>query len=163
GSDPFIVLKDADLAAAIDAAVTARFQNNGQSCVASKRFIVEAPIYDTFVRRYAEKVQRLTCDDPMFESTDVGPLAREDLLDLLERQVRETIGYGARCVVGGERRAGRGHYFEPTVLADVKDTMVPFREELFGPVACISVAQDSEEALRLANATPFGLGASLWT
>lgn len=163
GSDPFIVLSDAQLSNAVDAAVNARFQNNGQSCIATKRFIVEAPLYDTFVRRYASRIQTLVCDDPIFESTDVGPLARADLLDNLERQVQEIIGYGARCVVGGQRIAGRGHYYEPTVLADVRETMLPYREELFGPVACISVAQDADDAIRLANATPFGLGASLWT
>lgn len=163
GSDPFIVLQDADLSAAVDAAVVARFQNSGQSCVAAKRIIVEAPIYDAFVRRYANAVRQLTCDDPVFESTDIGPLARADLRDNLERQVRETIGYGARCVVGGTRGNGKGFYFEPTVLADVRETMVPYREEIFGPVASISVAQDLEDALRLANATPFGLGAALWT
>jgi len=163
GSDPFVVLQDADLSKALDAAVNARFQNNGQSCIATKRFIIEAPLYDTFIRRYTSKVKALECDDPIFESTDVGPLARADLLDNLERQVRETIGYGARCLTGGNRKSGRGHYFEPTVLADVRESMVPYREEIFGPVACISVAADPEEAIRLTNATSFGLGASIWT
>lgn len=164
GSDPFIVLADADLSAALDAAINGRFQNNGESCIAAKRFIVEAPIYDTFVRRFAARIQTLSCDDPIFESTDVGPLAREDLLIKLEQQVNYTIGYGGRCVVGGHRLAtGKGYYFEPTLIADVTETMLPYREELFGPIACVSVAQNADDAIRLANATPFGLGASLWT
>lgn len=163
GSDPFIVLADADIDAALDAAVKGRFRNNGQSCIAAKRIIVEAPIYDVFVRRYANKVSALKCDDPIFDSTDVGPLARADLRDELERQVRETIGYGARCIVGGDKPSGRGYFFEPTVLADVTETMVPYREELFGPVACLSLAQDADDAIRLGNLTSFGLGASIWT
>lgn len=163
GSDPFIVLADADIDAALDAALKGRFRNNGQSCIAAKRIIVEAPLYDVFVRRYAEKVRALKCDDPVFDSTDIGPLARADLRDELERQVRETIGYGARCVVGGDKPSGRGFFFEPTVLADVTETMVPYREELFGPVACVSMAQDADDAIRLGNLTPFGLGASIWT
>lgn len=163
GSDPMIVLADADIDAAIDAAVRGRFQNTGQSCIAAKRIIVEAPIYDVFIRRFANKVRELKCDDPIFDSTDIGPLARADLRDELERQVRETIGYGARCVLGGERRSGRGYFFEPTVLADVTETMVPYREELFGPVACVSVAQDASDAIRLGNLSPFGLGASIWS
>lgn len=163
GSDPFIVLEDADFEGAVDAAVNSRFQNNGETCVAAKRILVHASLYDRFTRHYANKVHALECDDPIFESTDVGPLARADLLDNLERQVRETIGYGARCLVGGERKSGRGHYFEPTVLADVSASMVPFREEIFGPVACISVVHDVEEALQLANATSYGLGGAIWT
>lgn len=162
GSDPFIVLADADLPAALDAAVRGRFQNSGQSCIAAKRIIVEAPLYDRFVRQYAAKVEALVCDNPIYESTQVGPLARADLLETLERQVAETIGYGARCVTGGRRRPGRGFFFEPTVLAEVTETMPAFREEIFGPVASITVAKDHEDAIRLANATPFGLGASLW-
>lgn len=163
GSDPMIVLEDADIDAALEAAVRGRFQNTGQSCIAAKRIIIEAPIYDVFIRRFASKVSELTCDDPIFDSTDIGPLARADLRDELERQVRETIGYGARCVLGGDKRSGRGYFFEPTVLADVTETMVPFREELFGPVASLSVAQDADDAIRLANLSPFGLGASIWT
>lgn len=163
GSDPFIILADADLQAAIDVGVRARMQNGGQSCIAAKRFIVEAPLYDRFVRLFSERVQQLVCDDPAFESTDVGPLARLDLRDRVEAQVAASIGYGARLVCGGKRKSGRGFYFEPTVLADVKETMPSFREEIFGPVASIILAQDADDAIRLANATPFGLGASLWT
>lgn len=162
GSDPFIVLSDADLDAAVEGAISGRFANAGQSCVAAKRMIVEAPLYDRFVRRLQTRVEELVCDSPVFESTDVGPIARADLLENVERQVRETIGYGARCVTGGKRKPGKGFYFEPTVLAEVKETMPAFREEIFGPVASVIVAQDEDDAIRLANATPFGLGASLW-
>lgn len=163
GSDPFIILADADLQAAIDVGVRARMQNGGQSCIAAKRFIVEAPLYDRFVRLFSERVQQLVCDDPAFESTDVGPLARLDLRDRVEAQVAASIGYGARLVCGGKRKSGRGFYFEPTVLADVNETMPSFHEEIFGPVASVILAQDADDAIRLANATPFGLGASLWT
>lgn len=163
GSDPFIVLADADLHAAVEAAVHGRFQNSGQSCIASKRIIVEAPLYDRFARLFTERVEALTCDDPVFESTQIGPMARADLRDELDAQVRETVGYGARVLCGGHSMSGRGFYYAPTVLADVQESMPAFREELFGPVASLIVAQDADDAIRLANATSFGLGASIWT
>lgn len=163
GSDPFIVLADADIPSALEVGVRARMQNGGQSCIAAKRFIIEAPIYDRFVRLFAERVQQLVCDDPAFESTDVGPLARLDLRDRVEAQVAASIGYGARLVCGGRRKPGRGFYYEPTVLAGVTEAMPGFREEIFGPVASMVMAHDSADAIRLANATDFGLGSALWT
>ena len=163
GSDPFVVLADADLARAVEVAVQARMQNSGQSCIAAKRFIIEAPIYDRFVRLFSARVQELSCDDPAFESTQVGPLARADLLEHLEEQVRESVGYGARVVCGGSRRSGRGYFYEPTVLAEVTERHRVFSEEVFGPVASMLVADDEAHAISLANQTPFGLGASIWT
>lgn len=163
GSDPFVVLADADLSQAVDSAVRARMQNSGQSCIAGKRFIIEAPIYDRFVRLFAERVGGLTCDDPVFESTQVGPIARADLLEELEDQVRHSVGFGARVVCGGKRRPGRGFFFEPTVLAEVRPEHRVFREEVFGPVAAVIRADDAEHAIALANDTNYGLGASIWT
>lgn len=163
GSDPFIILKDADLDRALETAMTSRFQNNGQSCIAAKRWIIEDPIYDLFVRKAAEKVKELVCDDPAFESTDVGPLAREDLLETLEQQVESTRGHGARCLAGGSRKSGGGYFYEPTFLADVEPGMSCFDEETFGPVAVAVRAKDTDHAIRLANKTPFGLGSAIWT
>mgnify|MGYP002620465095 CR=1 FL=1 len=163
GSDPFIVLADADVDRALEVAVQARMMNSGQSCIAAKRIIVEAPLYDRFVRRFAERVEALVCDDPAFESTQVGPLARRDLLEQFEQQVEATIGWGARCVTGGGRGRHPGFFFTPTVLAEVPERAPAAREELFGPAAALWLAHDAEHALALANDTSFGLGAALWT
>ena len=163
GSDPYIVLRDADLATAALTAAKARFQNAGQSCIAAKRFLVEAPVATEFERRFADAIRALRVGDPMDPSTQVGPLAREDLREALERQVAASIRLGARVVVGGKRIAGKGWFYEPTLLADVTEEMPVLKEETFGPVAALLSVRDAEDALRVANRSPYGLGASLWT
>lgn len=163
GSDPFIVLEDADVDAAATAGARARTQNAGQSCIAAKRFIVTERVFDDFLARFAAAVKALKVGDPMDLATQVGPLARGDLRDKLERQVRDSVRMGARVVVGGERVPGRGYFYQPTALADVTDDMPVVKEETFGPVAALLRVTDTEEAIRVANDTPYGLGASLWT
>lgn len=163
GSDPFIVLRDADLAAAAETGAKARFQNGGQSCIAAKRFLVEAPVAEEFERRFADAIRALRVGDPLDPATQVGPLAREDLRDALERQVAESVRMGARVVVGGKRRAGKGWFYEPTLLADVTEDMPVLNEETFGPVAALLAVRDADEAIRVANRSPYGLGAALWT
>lgn len=163
GSDPFVVLADADLDRAVEVGVTARFQNNGQSCIAAKRFIVEAGVHEAFCARFREAVQALAVGDPMEEANDVGPLARTDLRDALAKQVEASVAAGAELLCGGEGLEGDGFYFRPSVLADVKAGTPAADEEVFGPVAAILRADDEEEALALANATPYGLGGSVWT
>jgi succinate-semialdehyde dehydrogenase/glutarate-semialdehyde dehydrogenase len=164
GSDPFIVMPSADLAAAVRAAVTARVLNNGQSCIAAKRFFVHREIYFAFERNFAEAVGALKVGDPMDDDTDVGPLATAAVRDAVERQVLRTIDAGARLLVGGERLGrGRGFYYAPTVLADVPRGSPAAVEELFGPVAPLFEARDLDHAIALANATPYGLGSSVWT
>jgi succinate-semialdehyde dehydrogenase/glutarate-semialdehyde dehydrogenase len=163
GSDPFIVMPSADLDRAAATAVTARTINNGQSCIAAKRFIVAAPVAEAFARRLVDGMRALVLGDPMDRATDVGPLASADAVATLERQVRRSIDAGARVLVGGRRAARDGFYYEPTVLADVPPDAPAYREELFGPVATLLVAEDADHAIRIANDTPFGLGASVWT
>jgi succinate-semialdehyde dehydrogenase/glutarate-semialdehyde dehydrogenase len=163
GSDPFIVLEDADLAEAAAIGVKARFQNAGQSCIAAKRFIVVDSIYQEFQARFVAETQSLKVGDPMDRATRVGPLARFDLLEGLERQVRRSLEQGAELLAGGGRRPGRGFYFQPTVLSRVTGEMPAAREEVFGPVAALMSAANADEALRLANDSPYGLGAGIWT
>jgi succinate-semialdehyde dehydrogenase/glutarate-semialdehyde dehydrogenase len=163
GSDPFVVLADADVAAAAAQAARARFQNAGQSCIAAKRFLVAEPVADEFERRFAAAVSALAVGDPLEPGTQVGPLARADLLDGLERQVRESVAAGARVLCGGARLDRPGNFFAPTVLADVTPAMPVFAEETFGPVASVTRFADEAEAVALANASRYGLGASLWT
>jgi acyl-CoA reductase-like NAD-dependent aldehyde dehydrogenase len=163
GSDPFVVLADADLESVVPQAVTARTQNNGQSCIAAKRFIVETSAAAPFEQRFGAAMAALKVGDPLDPATEIGPLARADLCDALDRQVRESIARGARVVTGGRRRPGRGFFYEPTVLADVVPGMPAFDEETFGPLAAITSAADAREAIALANRSRFGLGASLWT
>jgi len=163
GSDPFIVLADADIEAAAATGVRARNQNNGQSCIAAKRFIVVESIAADFERRFAKGVEDLVVGDPMDPKTQVGPLARRDLLDALERQVDGSVRAGARVLTGGERVSGKGYFFRPTVLANVTPDMPAFREETFGPAAAVVRVRDAEEAVRVANDSAYGLGASIWT
>jgi acyl-CoA reductase-like NAD-dependent aldehyde dehydrogenase len=163
GSDPFIVLADADVAAAVETGVRARFQNAGQSCIAAKRFIVEAPVFAEFQEGFAAAVRALRVGDPTQPATQLGPLARDDLRDGLDEQVRASIGRGARVLTGGSRRAGRGFFFEPTVLTDVTPEMPAACEEVFGPVAALIRVPSADAAISVANDTPYGLGASLWT
>ena len=163
GSDPFVVLDDADLAAAAATAVRSRFQNGGQSCIAAKRFIVLASVAEEFERRFVEGIRKLTVGDPTDRTVDVGPLARADLRDMVDRQVRESVAQGARVVLGGAPQPGRGYFYQPTLLTNVKLEMPVWREEVFGPVAVLVRAQDTDAAIALANDTIYGLGANLWT
>jgi succinate-semialdehyde dehydrogenase/glutarate-semialdehyde dehydrogenase len=163
GSDPFIVLEDADVKTAATVACRARNQNNGQSCIAAKRFIVAEPIADEFEELFSKAVAALKVGDPTDRANQVGPLARPDLVDDLERQVKESISKGARVLAGGKRLNNGGNFFEPTVLAGVKPGMPVYNEETFGPVAAVIRVRDAEEALRVANDTDFGLGSSIWT
>ncbi|MEF8940684.1 MAG: NAD-dependent succinate-semialdehyde dehydrogenase [Salinivenus sp.] len=163
GSDPFIVCADADLEAAASVGCTARMQNNGQSCIAAKRFIVEAPVADDFTERFIEKVEALTIGDPQDPLTDIGPMARKDLRSEVHDQVERAIGEGALAAAGGHTIDREGFYYAPTVLTDVQPGTVAFEEEIFGPVASVVVADDAEHALTLANDTRFGLGGSIFT
>jgi succinate-semialdehyde dehydrogenase / glutarate-semialdehyde dehydrogenase len=163
GSDPFIVMPSVDLEQACATAVTARTINNGQSCIAAKRFIVHERIYDEFERRFVEKMKSLKLGDPMDKATDVGPLAMADLVDDLEKQVQETVTAGARVLCGGKRIARNGFFYEPTVLANIPKQSPAHQDEMFGPVASLYRAKDIREAIAIANDTKFGLGASLWS
>ncbi len=163
GSDPFIVLEDADIKTAATVACRARNQNNGQSCIAAKRFIVVESVADEFESLFAGAVGALKVGDPKDRGVQVGPLARADLVDDLERQVRESVRLGARTLTGGKRVDGSGNYFAPTVLTDVRPGMPVYHEETFGPVAAVIRVGDEEEALRIANDSEFGLGSSVWT
>jgi succinate-semialdehyde dehydrogenase/glutarate-semialdehyde dehydrogenase len=143
--------------------VAGRLLNSGQSCIAAKRFIVEETVQEEFEQRVVEKMKAIRTGDPFDQNTDVGPLARDDLRDTLHRQVRMSIDRGARCLLGGTLPDGKGFYYPPTVLTDVRPGMPAFDEETFGPVASITTAADEQEAILLANDTPFGLGASVFT
>ncbi len=163
GSDPFVVLADADVDTAATVACRARNQNNGQSCIAAKRFIVEESVAEQFESRFASAVAALKVGNPMDRGNQVGPLARADLVDELERQVAESIRLGARPLTGGKRIEGDGYYFAPTVLANVRPGMPAYHEETFGPVAAVIRVKDADEAVRVANDTDFGLGSNIWT
>ncbi|WP_326471905.1 succinate-semialdehyde dehydrogenase [Enterobacter wuhouensis] len=163
GSDPFIVLNDADLDLAVKAAVAGRYQNTGQVCAAAKRFIVEEGIADTFTRRFVEEVAALRMGAPDEEENYIGPMARFDLRDELHQQVQATLAEGATLLLGGEKMAGEGNYYAPTVLGNVTAEMTAFRQELFGPVAAVTVAKNADHALRLANDSDFGLSATVFT
>ncbi|MGO6980460.1 NAD-dependent succinate-semialdehyde dehydrogenase [Rhizobium leguminosarum] len=163
GSDPFIVLADADLEAAAETAVKARYVNVGQSCVNAKRFIVDETIADRFVELFVEKAAALKIGDPMERDTKIGPMARANLRDALHSQVERSIAQGAVLKLGGRPVEGEGFYYPPTVLDNVKPGMVAFCEETFGPVAAIIRVNGVEEAITVANDTEFGLGAAFWT
>jgi succinate-semialdehyde dehydrogenase / glutarate-semialdehyde dehydrogenase len=163
GSDPFIVMPSADLDVAVKIAVRARCVNGGQSCIAAKRFIVADAIYETFESRFVAGMEAMRVGDPMKDTTDIGPLATTQILEHLEAQVEAAKRAGARVLTGGERMLGEGNYFEPTVLVGVPRSSAVYREELFGPVAMLFRAQDLNEAIEIANDTPFGLSASAWT
>jgi len=163
GSDPFIVLADADLAAAARTAAEARLINSGQSCIAAKRFIVVEPVADQFLDRFLDELRSRRMGDPLVRGTQVGPQARIDLRDSLHEQVAESVKRGAKLLLGGEVPAGKGAFYPPTLLAAVDKGMPAFDEETFGPVAAVIRAKDEADAVRLANDSAFGLGASLWT
>ena len=163
GSDPFVVMPSADLDKAASVAVTARNQNNGQSCIAAKRFIVHADVYDAFVEKFAQQVAALKVGDPLEESTEVGPLATESGRDELEQQVADAVAKGAHVRTGGTVPDRPGWFYEPTVLENVTPEMRLYLEEAFGPVASVYRAADRDEALALANGTTFGLSSAVWT
>ena len=163
GSDPFIVLADADLELAVATAVKARYSNNGQSCISAKRFLVAEEIADAFTEAFTASVRALAVGDPLDPATKLGPLARDSLRSNLHRQVGATRDAGARLLCGGEPLAGPGWFYAPTVLEGVAPGMAAFDEETFGPAAAITRVADAAAAVALANASPFGLGASLWT
>lgn len=163
GSDPFIVLADADIEAAAQTAVYARFGNTGQSCISSKRFIVVDQVADRFVSAFSALAARLKVGDPMERGTQIGPMARASLLATLHSQVERTLESGATLVLGGHKIDGPGYYYAPTILDHVTDQMAAGTEETFGPLAAVMRVADTDAAIRLANATEFGLGATLWT
>jgi succinate-semialdehyde dehydrogenase/glutarate-semialdehyde dehydrogenase len=163
GSDPYLVLEDADLSRAAEVCAQARLLNNGQSCIAAKRFIVLEAVHEPFVERFKAAMARSVVGDPLKEKTMVGPLARSDLRDALHGQVERSVARGARIVLGGERPAGPGAFYPPTVLVGVEPGMAAFDEETFGPVAAVTRAKDEAEAIRLANQSAFGLGAAVFT
>jgi succinate-semialdehyde dehydrogenase / glutarate-semialdehyde dehydrogenase len=163
GSDPFIVMPSADLARAIEVAVTSRTLNAGQSCIAAKRFIVADAVADAFLDGFVRAMAALRMGDPSEEATEIGPMARGDLVEALSAQVDDAVAHGARVLTGGAPVPGSGHYYPPTVLVDVPSSARAYREELFGPVATVFRVRDVAAAIALANDTPYGLGASVWT
>ena len=163
GSDPFIVMPSANLDEAVTTAVKARTINNGQSCIAAKRFIVADEIYDKFEKRFVEEMRALKIGDPMDESVEIGPLATPQIVADLDEQVKKAVASGARVLTGGKKIDSRGNFFEPTVLVDI-DLRAPIScEEIFGPVAMLFRVANIDEAIQVANATPFGLGSAAWT
>jgi len=163
GSDPYIVLEDADLVACAATAVTARMMNGGQSCIAAKRFLVVESVFDAFVERVKSLIENLCVADPLLESTQMGPLARPDLRDELHELVQGSVTMGARCLVGGRSVPHTACYYEPTLMVDVTRDMPVFQKETFGPVMPVFKVKNEEEAIRLANESEFGLGGSVWT
>jgi len=163
GSDPFIVMPSADVDEAVKVGVKARVLNNGQSCIAAKRFIVHDSIADEFERKFVDAMNALKIGDPLDESVDVGPLATPQIVDDLEEQVRKSVDAGATLLAGGKRIGERGNFFAPTVLANIPDDAPAARDETFGPVASLFRVSSIEAAIERANATTFGLGASVWT
>jgi acyl-CoA reductase-like NAD-dependent aldehyde dehydrogenase len=163
GSDAFIVLADADLDQAAQVAVTARFQNAGQSCIAAKRFIVVESVAQAFAEKFVEAASKLRVGDPLDRQTRLGPLARAELRDTLDRQVQRSIEMGAHILIGGKPLAGKGYFYAPTIVTTVTPEMPMFHEETFGPAAAIIHARDTEHAIELANTSDFGLSSNLWT
>jgi succinate-semialdehyde dehydrogenase/glutarate-semialdehyde dehydrogenase len=163
GSDPYVVMPSADVERAAQVAVTARVQNNGQSCIAAKRFIVHTDVFDAFAERFTAGMKALTVGDPLDENTDVGPLSTEQGRGDLEELVDDAVESGATVLCGGERPDGSGWYYPPTVLADITPEMRIHLEEAFGPVATLYRAADLDEAVAIANDTPFGLSSNVWT
>ena len=163
GSDAFIVMPSADFEGALGTAIKARTINSGQSCIAAKRFFVADEIYDDFLQQFVERMRALKIGDPFDETTDLGPLATEQILQVVHEQVQKSIAAGAKLLTGGNRIHGPGFFYEPTVLVDVPKESPAYREEVFGPVASVFRVRDADEAVEAANDTTFGLGASAWT
>jgi succinate-semialdehyde dehydrogenase/glutarate-semialdehyde dehydrogenase len=163
GSDPFIVMPSSDLESTLRTAIKARTINNGQSCIAAKRFLVADEVYDEFLRQFVERMRALKVGDPFDETTEIGPLATEHILQGVHEQVQKSIAAGAKLLTGGNRIHGPGFFYEPTVLVDVPSDSPAYREEIFGPVASFFRVRDAADAIEIANDTSFGLGASAWT
>lgn len=163
GSDAFIVLEDADLDKAAQVAVTARFQNNGQSCIAAKRFIVVEAVAADFERKFVEAASKLHVGDPLDSQTQIGPVARGDLRDSLDKLVQDSVKMGARVLLGGRSLEGKGYFYAPTIVTDVTPEMPMFYDETFGPAAAVIRARDADHAIELANDSKFGLSSNLWT
>jgi succinate-semialdehyde dehydrogenase/glutarate-semialdehyde dehydrogenase len=168
GSDPFIVMPTADFEAAVTTAVKARTINNGQSCIAAKRFIIHDQVFADFERRFVETMQALRVGDPLSASTDIGPMATAQILKDLEDQVQESVAAGAKILTGGRRAElasefERGNFYQPTVLTDIPKDCPAYRDEIFGPVASLFRVRGLDEAIELANSTSFGLGSAAWT
>ncbi|MEM8749139.1 MAG: NAD-dependent succinate-semialdehyde dehydrogenase [Pseudomonadota bacterium] len=163
GSDPFIVMPSADLESAVETAVKARTMNNGQSCIAAKRFIIHQDIYDAFTQKFVARIAELKMGDPMRDDTDIGPLATKDIRDELAEQVSDSLAAGAKALTGGKIPDIKGHFYEPTVLADIPDDSPAATEEFFGPVALLFKAESAEHAVSIANDSVYGLASSVWT
>ena len=163
GSDPFIVLDDANIEEAVKTAVNARLINHGQSCIAAKRFIVVEKVYDEFEKKFVDAMNKTKVGDPMNKETELGPIARKDLLNELDAQVKQSVEKGAVILCGGKRINCEGFYYEPTILANLSKGMPAYEDEIFGPVASLIKAKDEDDAIKIANDSAFGLGASLWT
>lgn len=163
GSDPFIVCSDADIDKASTGAVKGRFINCGQSCIASKRFFIVKNLAKEFIEQFVQKVEKLNVGDPMSESTDIGPLVNADGLHRIDTMVKDAVSKGARVLTGGKMLKDKGYFYAPTVLDNVTPEMMVAREEVFGPVAPVTVVENEDEAIRLANSSQYGLGASIWT
>jgi acyl-CoA reductase-like NAD-dependent aldehyde dehydrogenase len=163
GSDPFIVCEDADIEKASTGAIKGRFINCGQSCIASKRFIVVKNVANEFIEKFVQKAEKLKVGDPLSDDTDIGPLVNSSGLKKIDSQVKESVKEGAEVVTGGEQIRRKGYFYKPTVLKNVKAKMSIAQEEVFGPVAPIIIADDEDEAIELANNSDYGLGASIWT
>lgn len=163
GSDPFIVCSDADVEKASTGAVKGRFINCGQSCIASKRFFVVKNLAKEFIEKFVQKVEKLNVGDPMSDSTDIGPLVNADGLNRIEEMVQDAVAKGARILTGGKRLKDKGYFYAPTVLDNITPDMMVAHEEVFGPVAPVTIVEDENEAIRLANSSKYGLGASIWT
>ncbi|MGB6673605.1 MAG: NAD-dependent succinate-semialdehyde dehydrogenase [Candidatus Nitrosopolaris sp.] len=163
GSDPFIVCKDADIEKASTGAVKGRFINNGQSCIASKRFIIVKDIANEFIEKFVQKTEKLKVGDPLSENTDLGPIVNASGLKTIDSQVKDSVKEGAEILTGGEQIGSKGYFYKPTILKNVSTNMRVAHEEVFGPAAAVMVAEDEMEAVRLANDSQYGLGASIWT
>jgi succinate-semialdehyde dehydrogenase/glutarate-semialdehyde dehydrogenase len=163
GSDPFVVMPSADLRRAAEVATTSRCQNNGQSCISAKRFIVHTDVYDEFLELFTEQMSGLVVGDPMDDGTDVGPLATEQGRDDVEKLVADAVAHGAKVLLGGVVPDQDGWWYPPTIVTDVTEEMQMYHEEVFGPVAQVHRAEDLEDAIRIANDTRFGLGSNAWT
>jgi len=163
GSDPFIVLPDADLKKTVDMAIKSRMQNNGQSCIAAKRFVVHENIFEDFKDSFINKTEKLIIGDPIDEKTDIGPLARKDLVDEIDEQVKTSVKLGAKILTGSEKIESKGFFYPPTVLTNIKNKMPVYNQETFGPIAPLIKVKNDKEAIKIANDTIYGLGASIWT
>jgi len=163
GSDPFIVCSDADIEKASEGAVKGRFINCGQSCIASKRFFVAENVADEFIEKFIQKTERLKVGDPLSDDTDIGPLVNSKGFETIQNQVQDAVDNGAEVITGGERVGDKGYFYKPTIIKNISNKMKIYHEETFGPVASVVVVEDEKDAIKLANESVFGLGASIWT